>query len=190
MPRPILDVSQLASALGLAGPAGADPVAAAWDLVALLGSWVEHLDALSWEALLAPTPSRGRSIRNLTVNTFHPVELLPGACRGDGFPWDPDLDGERERALASRDALLAYAARIAGEWSGFVLEAGGSLAGRAEPVETPRGAVGLPELLASQRWHAAYHYRQLVAHAATNRVAVRGAVAVEGLGVELPPEVF
>ena len=33
-----------------------------------------------------------RSLRNLTVNVFHPFELLPTAFDEGRFDWDPDLD--------------------------------------------------------------------------------------------------
>ena len=56
-------------------------------------------------------------------------------------------------------------------------------------VSTPRGELELSALVASQRWHAAYHYRQLVQFMRGRGVEVRGAVPVApGLG--LPDEVF
>src|SRR5205823_4994014 len=55
--------SQAAALLGLPAPEGGDPLRAAWDLSAVLVAWIECVEALSWDALEAPTPSRGRSLR-------------------------------------------------------------------------------------------------------------------------------
>jgi hypothetical protein len=163
----------------------------AWDLVSILHAWRRHLTRLDWDAVIAPTPSRGRSLRNLTVNTFHPVDLLPAAWATGTFDWDPDRDEEREQALADVPALCSYAARIAGEWSNFVLETGDALGERGPIVSSPRGDLAFSDLLASQRWHAAYHYRQLVECLGARGVALDGAVAVEQLAeIGLPADVF
>jgi hypothetical protein len=51
--------------------------------------------------------------------------------------------------------------------------------------------VRFSDLLASQRWHAAYHYRQLVAFLGARGAALDGAVAVERLAdIGLPADVF
>ena len=75
---PILHVSQIASALGLPAAAGQEPVQRAWELVGALARWIEHVRPLDFRELTAPTASRGRSVRNLTVNVFHPVSLQIG----------------------------------------------------------------------------------------------------------------
>jgi hypothetical protein len=176
--------------LGVELPGRGEAPALAWDLAGILDSWVEHLRRASWALLVAPTPSRGRSLRNLTVNTFHPVELLPGAWLTGAFDWEPELDDRREAPLRDAAALLAYADRIASGWTSFVLDAGAELA-RARQVRSPRGALSFADLLVSQRWHAAFHYRQLTAFLAANGVRVGGALRVETLAqLELPPDVF
>jgi hypothetical protein len=188
---PILHVSQIASALGLPAPAGGQSSAAAWDLVSILDAWRGHLTTVDWETMIAPTPSRGRSLRSLTVNTFHPVELLPGAWTTGRFDWDPDLDEEREQALTGAQPVRSYAERIAGTWNDFALEIGDELAERDPNVTSPRGDVPFSDLLASQRWHAAYHYRQVVAFLGARGAVVDGAVAVERLAaIGLPADVF
>lgn len=183
-------MSQIAAALGLERADGSDPTALAWDISAILDAWAQHLDGLETQPVTAPTPSRGRSLRNLTVNTFHPIELLPAACERGVFPWNPDGDDDRERLLIDAAAVQAYAGRIAGLWAAFVLGAAGHLEADL-PVESPRGEVTVANLLASQRWHAAYHYRQLVAFLEASGRPPAGALIVEQLpGLGLPPEVF
>jgi hypothetical protein len=186
---PILDVSQLAAALGLAPATRCAIPAAPWDLTAVLDAWVDLLP-LAGDLLTAPTPSRGRSIRNLTVNTFHPIELLPAAAGQGVFPWDPDGDDEREAALPDADSVLAYARGIAATWTVWLLEHVDDL-DPSLPVSSPRGDLLLGNLLLSQRWHAAFHYRQITAFLSTHGVFAEGALRVESLaGLELPPEVF
>ncbi len=62
---PILHVSQLASMLRLEAPPSLEATRLAWDAVAVLDAWVSLIAPLDFEALTAPTPSRGRSLRNL-----------------------------------------------------------------------------------------------------------------------------
>lgn len=187
---PLLHVSQLGSALGLPVPVGAEATTLAWDIAALLDAWAQHLHEIPWEVALAATPSRGRSVRNLTVNVFHPIELLPAACDDGEFPWDPDGDTEREARLSSDAALRAYADRVFGGWSSFTLERAEQLPA-SRLVRSPRGTVPFADVLASQRWHAAYHYRQLVAFLGSRALAPRAVLPVDTLaGIDLPAEIF
>jgi hypothetical protein len=157
---PILHVSQLAEALGLPSPPSDSPGRDGADAAAILEAWLGRLRTTPWPALLEPTPARGRSLRNLTVNVFHPFELLPGAWTSGELDWRPEDDDTREAALATPDDLIAFAESAAAGWRSF-LDAH-ELAGRDPPVATPRGRVSFSTLVAFQRWHAAYHYRQLV----------------------------
>ena len=76
---------------------------------AVLDAWLKLIRPLDQETLTAPTPSRGRSLRNLTVNVFHPFELLPTAFETGRFDWDPTLDEDREAAVQNAAAVVAYA---------------------------------------------------------------------------------
>jgi len=152
--HPVLHVSQLAELLDLDPPAGGSPVRDAHDAAAILDLWLGRIRALGWERLRAPTASRGRSLRGLTVNVFHPFELLPGAWDTGRFDWRPEDDGLREAELGDRQALVGWAAAIALLWGGFEFDGD-------RGVETSRGDVSWSSLLSFQRWHAAYHYRQL-----------------------------
>ena len=177
----MLHVSQLAEALGLTAPPGRSAAREGEEALVVLRAWVDALGAATWEALLVPTPARGRSLRNLTVNVFHPFELLPAAWTRGEFPWRPEDDRAREELLDGRDDLLAFAVGAADGWRGFL--AGDDVDGGDPVVESPRGPVSFSALVSFQRWHAAYHYRQLV-----HVLGVEAAPVLDGLA--LPLDVF
>jgi hypothetical protein len=182
---PVLHVSQIAEALGLPLPSTGLPLRAGRDAATILAAWLDHLPALSWGQLLHPTPSRGRSLCNLTVNVFHPFELLPAAWRTEAFDWRPEEDDVRERRLADREALLGFATAAAAGWHSFLDTFGADLGDRDPLVTTPRGAVTFSALLEFQRWHAAYHYRQLV-----DAAAVTDLLDLEPFSLALPDEIY
>jgi hypothetical protein len=156
-------VSQLAAALGLPAPPSSEPVRLAWETLPLLRVWLDRVRPLDLELLTAPTQSRRRSLRNLTVNVFHPFELLPGAWSTGDFPWEPERDDEREAALRVAAEVVGYAERILATWTDFVLEHREELGRRDPVVSSPRGDVPYSTLLDTQRGHAAFHLEQLVA---------------------------
>ncbi len=178
--HPLLHVSQIAELLGLPAPAVGSPDDGARAL-AVLDAWLDAVRTAEWQVLLEPTPSRGRSLRNLTVNVFHPFELLPGAWALGEFPWRPEQDAEREAALTTHERLVAWAAAIGAGWSSFLDR--GNLALRDPLVTSPRGRTRFSTLVSFQRWHAAYHYRQLTHVLGVGRDEVLD-------GIDLPLDVF
>jgi len=188
---PILHVSQLASLLALEAPARLEVSRLAWDASAVLDAWLQLIRPLEFETLIAPTPSRGRSLRNLTVNVFHPFELLPVAFEEGRFEWDPTGDDEREAPLRSGDAVVGYANDRHLAWREWLLEREDDLLARDPQVASPRGSLTYADLLASQRWHAAFHYRQLLAFLESRGHDVSGAWSLATMrDLELPPEIF
>jgi hypothetical protein len=188
---PILHVSQLASILGLRAPAQLESTRLAWDTVAVLDAWVKLIGPLDLETLVAPTPSRGRSVRNLTVNVFHPFELLPVAFETGRFDWDPDLDDRREATLQDAASAVAYASNRSAVWQDWLKENETRLLARNPEITSPRGGVTYSSLLDSQRWHAAFHYRQLLVFLDGRRHDLTRALSLESLGgLNLPQEVF
>jgi hypothetical protein len=188
---PILHVSQLASMLGLEAPAQLEVSRLAWDLTAVLDAWTALIRELDFETLTAPTPSRGRSLRNLTVNVFHPVELLPVAFDEGRFDWDPTVDDDREAPLEDAAAVAGYATERYDAWHDWLLECEPELLARDPQVDSPRGRVTYATLLDSQRWHAAFHYRQLLAFLDGRGHDLTGAFSLASLrDLELPAEVF
>jgi hypothetical protein len=159
---PVLHPSQIAKALGLPSPATGAPSSNGRDVATVLDAWRAHLLMIGWDQLTASTASRGRSLRNLTVNVFQPVGLLPVAWHTGTFDWRPDEDEVLERALADRDAVVRFAAAAADCWQSFLNAHGDRLDAHDPAVSTPRGTITFSALLSFQRWHAAYHYRQLV----------------------------
>jgi hypothetical protein len=152
---------------------------------------VQLIRPLDFETLTAPTPSRGRSPRNLTVNVFHPFEILPLAFDTGHFEWDPTLDDEREVGLRDQVAVVGYAAERHLTWQAWLLDRQPDLRARDPDVSSPRGRVTYANLIASQRWHAAFHYRQLLAFLAGRGHDPVGAFSLAGLpGLELPADIF
>ncbi len=189
--RPVLHVSQLSTWLGLPLPAAEASTRAGWDILGLLRAWIDHLHAVDDELLLEPTPSRRRTVKELTVNTFHPLELLPPAWSTGEFDWHPEDDDRRVEALPDADALRAYARRISDGWNLFLLDAGARLDERDPEIRSPRGTIVFSTLLASQRWHAAFHYRQVTVFLAARGIHLPNALSPEALEpFDLPEEVY
>jgi hypothetical protein len=159
---PLLHVSQLASVLGLPAPDDSPAGRLALQTVPVLESWLDSVRTLDFELLTAPTASRGRSLRNLTVNVFHPFELLPAAWATSVFPWEPERDDEREALLTSAADVTAFAERALIGWRAFVYAEGSALDARDPLVSSPRGDVRFSALVDSQLRHARFHHDQLV----------------------------
>jgi hypothetical protein len=160
---PILHVSQLARALGLPAPGPPPSALMAWETVGRLQEWLARLRPLDRATLTRPTQARGRNLVNLTINVFHPFELLPAAWESGRFDWDPTRDDERERALGSPEEVVAYAEGIQRAWGDFVARREAELESRDPVVASLRGELTYSELLESQSWHVEFHQRQLEA---------------------------
>lgn len=188
---PILHVSQLASMLGLEAPEQPPATRLAWDAASVLGAWLGLIRPLDLQTLTAPTPSRGRSLRNLTVNVFHPFELLPTAFETGHFGWNPELDAEREAALQDPVAIVAYASDRHVAWEDWLREKETDLLISDPQIRSTRGRVSYAALLDSQRWHAAFHYRQVLTILDEQGHEVAGALSLSSLDdLTLPTEIF
>lgn len=157
----------------------------------LLRAWLDHVRPLPWPLILAPTPSRGRTIRELTVNTFHPFELLPDAWETGCFDWHPERDVDREAVLTTAETLARFGQSACDGFAAFLIRAGDELDERDPLVSSPRGDLRYSRLLTSQRWHAAFHYRQLLVFLDDSGHAPVSPLPHEALAaLELPAEVF
>jgi hypothetical protein len=188
---PVMHRTQIATALGLPGPPTEESQRLAWDIVPVLDAWIAHLAHVEWDMLLRPTPSRGRTLRNLTVNVFDPVSLLPDAFLSGRFEWYPEQDHRREEDLRSTGDVVEFARDAADGWVAFLGDHGEELDQRNPPVASSRGDVDFAALLEYQRWHAAFHYRQMVEFLRADGIVLPGAFKVESLtDLELPESVF
>jgi hypothetical protein len=177
--------------LGLDAPPQLEVARLAWDAAAVLDAWLRLIRPVDFETLLVPTPSRDRSVRNLTVNVFHPFQLLPAAFDEGRFEWDPDLDEPREASLRDAAAVVAYATDRHVAWREWLLEREPELLVRDPIVESPRGELTYRNLLASQRWHAAFHYRQVLAFLEDRGQFVSDPLSLDSLhDLDLPREAF
>jgi hypothetical protein len=164
----IQSTTQIAAALGLETSERLRVEVLAAETLLVITAWTSALEGLDIETLTAPTPSRGRSLRNLTVNVFHAIELLPAAWETGWFAWEPELDEQLELFLPTAKEIVRYACQIRDRWQEFVTsELMRPVGGRSTDdvsdsvVSSPRGELSFGVLLDAQRTHAAYHYRQL-----------------------------
>lgn len=189
---PVLNLRQLAGLLGIPAPPGFESTQLGYDLLQIVDSWAANLQALPWELIVAPTPSRDRSVRNLTMNAVYPISLLPKAWATGRFDWGiVDLDDELGQVYTSAEQLAEFAHGVHRAWAEFMLESEEALALDDPLVVTPRGQSRYSELLASQRWHIAFHHRQIVEYLALEGVEPAHPFRVEQLAdVKLPATVF
>jgi hypothetical protein len=188
----IYHTSQVASLLGLAAAGSGEAPRLAWDLAVIVEAWSDELSAIvDWEVIAAPTPSRGRSVRNLTVNVHEPLYLMELAFETGAFSWDTDQDERLAGDLTDADAVRAYAqARTAG-WISFLMEHGEDLGSADRSVAAGDETLRFSALLDAQRFHAAFHYRQLRTFLDSRGAADGGALDLARFeGLRLPDAVF
>ena len=187
----IYHVSQVAALLGMTPAQGGEAARLAWDIAAVLEAWSDELAAIGWELMTASTPSRGRTVRNLTVNVHEPIRELTVAWEGGVFVWDTDLDEERASAFSDADELRAYALSRTAGWVTFLTDLGDEIMGRDPAVRASGEPVSFSSLLDAQRFHAAFHYRQLRAFLVEQNAAPASLFDVGRLaGLRLPQAVF
>ena len=164
--------SQIALLLGMEAEGMQPSTGVAWGLHDVLTRWIGVIRDVPFEAMLVPTRSRGRDLRNLTVNVFRPVQYLPDAWRLEEFYWyTGEADLQQEALLRDADAVVGFAERVATDFYGFLMDEGDALSERDPVLRSNRGEMTLSALLVSQRFHAAFHYRQIIDHLTSTGVA-------------------
>jgi glutaredoxin len=187
----IYHVSQIAALVGLATRGSATALRLAWDLAAILEAWSEQLDGIGWELMQASTPSRGRTVRNLTVNVHEPVHEMTVAWEGGVFTWDTDADEVRARALTDASSVRSYAQLRTAGWITFLMDVGDELGREERHVQAGGETLSFTDLLDAQRFHAAFHYRQLRTFLEQRDAAPATALDLAQLdGLRLPDVVF
>jgi len=63
--------------------------------------------------------------------------------------------------LATAESVIGYAAGIQASWGVWVDRRSAELSHSDPPIVSPRGEITFSVLLDAQRWHAAFHLRQL-----------------------------
>jgi hypothetical protein len=189
--RTISTVAELAAAVGVEAPPSLPLLAELEDTVELVEAWHRLAAGLDPVLLRAPTPSRARTTAELAVNVLNPFDLMPEAWETGELPWHPERDEQRAAALTDAD-LVSWAGAVAGRWAGFVRSSGELLAQPARALDSPRGVLEWGPLVTSQRWHAAFHYRQVSAFLELSEVPLpSGAPPLETLvDIDLPEDVF
>ena len=188
----VLHPAQVASLVGVAGPAELESVRLAWDLAAILESWLEEVESAPWEVLLLPTPSRGRTLKHLTVNVFLPISLLRGAWEERNFPWYPEEDDPKvEATVPDQPRLIAYARSVLRSWTDAVMTLEDAWRGDDPLITSPRGDLPYSLLLMSQRWHAGFHLAQLADFYAARGLRRASTFDPRNLAdLDLPDDVF
>lgn len=170
---------------------GENAVATAWDIDALLLAWIENTQALGWDVLNEPTPSRGRTLRDLSVNVFRPIELLPQAWRCGRFVWIASEDDQRVAELDALAGVLAYLASVEAGWKHFLIDEEPALGAGDRTVGTEKGDLKYRSLIDAQRLHASYHLRQQMAFLEQRGLSPASAFRPEhALGLKLPRAIF
>ncbi len=110
-----------------------------------------------------PTESRARDIRNLVVNVFRPISYLAGSWEDGEFNWfTGEADTQQESFLRTAKDVLAFAEAILVDYNSFVLDNEAAMDAEERRVVGNRGDMSFATLLTTQRFHVAFHYRQVV----------------------------
>jgi hypothetical protein len=187
----IYHVSQVAALLGLAPSQSGEALRLAWELTAVLEAWSDQLAAVGWALITSATPSRGRTVRNLTVNVHEPAHEMAVAWESGVFTWDTDEDERLAGELADADQVRAYARSRTAGWIAFLIGLDGELGRRDPQVRAGEETLAFSALLDAQRFHAAFHYRQLRTFLVEQGAAPGASLDLGGLeGLRLPEAVF
>lgn len=134
----------------------------AWDCTTILEDFIEMIRSATWDQLNIPTPYRDRSTRNLTVNVFRPIAMLPESWVSRRFDWwAGEADLQQEALLGDKDALVAFATDIFISWQSFLLDNEDAIANEDPIIGSNRGDVPYSTLLLTHRFHSANHHRQI-----------------------------
>lgn len=162
--HPILHASQIASLLGIPMPEQSlNTLRASYDIVTIMESWIGMLEMMDFQLMKAETKSRGRPVTLMTVNSFHPISLLPGAWDQGRFAWHTrESDLRREAPLTDAGKVHEFARGCLTKFQVFLLNNEEELDARDPMVTTSKGEINFSVLVQSQRSHIAIHHRQMV----------------------------
>lgn len=154
---------QIAELLGIEVEGVRSAGALAWSLLDVLQRYLDLVRDLDFEQMRLPTESRARDIRNLVVNVFRPIAYLAQSWEDGEFNWfTGEADTQQETFLRNAKDVLAFAEEILIAFNSFVLDAEAALDAEERRVDGNRGDMTYATLLTTQRFHVAFHYRQIV----------------------------
>ena len=118
--------------------------------------------------------------------------MLPETWRTCRFEWRTgEADAKRERKITDMHKLEDFAWEIQRSWEAFLLESEAELKASDPIIESNRGDAPYSVVLRSQRWHAAFHHRQIVDFFAAEVVPVAEALDVAGFDdLDLPDSIY
>jgi hypothetical protein len=112
------------------------------------------------EMLAAPTPNRGRDLRELVFNIHDRIGPMADALSSGVYPWVSADEYALSRRFSTTAELVAYCREMRTAWFLGTVRAD---AERVENglVETKKGTVTHLQLLESRAFHSAQHLRQI-----------------------------
>lgn len=135
----------------------------AFSLLDVLERYLDLVRDLDFEQMRLPTESRARDIRNLVVNVFRPISYLARSWEDGEFNWyTGEADVQQESFLRTAKDVLSFAEDILVAYNSFVLDSESALDSEERTVTGNRGTMTYATLLTTQRFHVAFHYRQIV----------------------------
>lgn len=189
----ILHASQIASLLGIPMPEQSlNTIRVSYDIVTIMESWIGMLEMMDFQLMKSATKSRGRPVTLMTVNSFHPISLLPGAWEEGGFAWHTrESDQRREAPLTDADKVLDFARQCLTALQVFLLNYEEELDTRDPSVTTSKGEIDFSVLIQAQRSHIAIHHRQMVEFLSDHGHSVDNLLDVETIpGLTLPAALY
>jgi hypothetical protein len=112
------------------------------------------------EMLAAPTPNRGRDLRELVFNIHDRIGPMVDALSSRVYPWVSADEYALSRRFQATEELVSYCREMRTAWFEGTLRAGpDGVEGLL--VETKKGPVTQLQLLESRAFHSAQHLRQI-----------------------------
>ena len=172
---------QIALALGLPEPTQLDGTRYVSEISVLHTEWLKLVNAISYDALMMPTLSRGRRVVDLVADVFYAIDRTMQAWSTGVFAWgglgtrgedDNDLPAAEVARIAADRAILdsftdkkavtSFLERCCAAWQTFALEIGDEGVDLDRLIDHPRkGSMPYERILGQQRWHMSLHFRQV-----------------------------
>lgn len=193
-PFQLLHASQIAAILGLPMPdSDLSTIKVSYDIVTIMESWIGMLERMDFDLMKSPTRSRNRPVTFMTVNSFHPISLIPGAWEEGVFEWHTrESDARREAVLTDRDKVLSFARECLLAFQVFLLNFEDAIEKQDDPlVRTTKGEVPFSVLVQSQRSHIAVHHRQMIDFLKSHDMSVDNLLDVDAIAdMTLPVDLY